>query len=328
MPQANGPIADAGTRPAFASLSARCGASLIDLTVLALPATLAQRISGSTALIPGAWLLVLSAAYFTLAYASTGGGYSLGKRLLSIRVVNRSGTPLSWTASAIRWAVAIGVGLPLGIVAASFERGTPFGVWPAMTVAVPVACVVVADSYLLLFNRPTRQSLHDLAAGSLVVRRSHTGAVPVAPVWPGHLGWIAACCIAVAAVLPAPYRWARELVPRSVELLRAREHILASHQVSGFIVSPGFAIVGRDTIWYVSVLGRINAAPQTEHDAESLRLSLACALVREAPRTLRSAELYLMVSFDPGAVKTPGTTTYVVDTDLTRPVCDGLPRTF
>lgn len=54
----------------------------------------------------------------------------------------------------------------------------------------------------------------------------------------------------------------------------------------------------------------------------------ACALVHEAPRTLRSAELYLMVSFAPGAVKTWGSTTYLVNTDLTAQACAAAPAKF
>jgi len=177
------------------------------------------------------------------------------------------------------------------------------------------------DSYLLLFNRRTRQSLHDLLAGSYVVRRGHDGPVPVAPPWRGHVAGIAVCLVAVTVAFPVPYRWARELVPRSAELLRARERILARHRINGFFVTPGFATQGADTTWYVSVIGRIDAAPHNEREAESLRLSLACALFREAPLTLRGAELFLMVGFERGDVKPSGVRAYIAGTDITAEAC-------
>jgi uncharacterized RDD family membrane protein YckC len=312
----------------FASLTARSVAGAIDVALIVLIAALAQRLRGGRVQLPDVSFMVLSAGYFILAYSSAGNGYSLGKRLLSIRVVNRNGDPLSLVASVVRWAIVMGVGAPLSFVIVNLERNKPLGVAPAMAIAVPVLCIVVVDSYLFLFNRGTRQSLHDFAAGSFVVRRSHEGVVPVVPLWRGHYGWIAACCAAVAVFFPGPYRWTREFVPRSAELLRARERILATRKVKSFIVSPGFAAQGSDTIWYVSVMASVSAAPKTEHDAESLRLGLACALVREAPRALRSAQVYLMLSFGPGAVSSPGSAEYLADIDLTTSRCAAVPTKF
>lgn len=312
----------------FASLTARSVAGAIDVALIVLIAALAQRLRGGRVQLPDVSFMVLSAGYFILAYSSAGNGYSLGKRLLSIRVVNRNGDPLSLVASVVRWAIVMGVGAPLSFVIVNLERNEPLGVAPAMAITVPVLCIVVVDSYLFLFNRGTRQSLHDFAAGSFVVRGSHAGVVPVVPLWRGHYGWIAACCAAVTVFSPGPYRWTREVVPRSAELLRARERILATHKVRSFIVSPGFATQGTDTVWYVSVIASVDAAPKTEHDAESLRLGLACALVREAPHALRSAEVYLMLSFGPGAVSAPGSAEYLADTDLTSPKCAAVPAKF
>jgi uncharacterized RDD family membrane protein YckC len=313
---------------AFASLTARSVAGVIDVTLLVLLIALAQRLRGGHVQVPDISFMVLSAAYFILAYSSAGNGHSLGKRLLSIRVVNRDGGTISLVASAVRWAIVMGVGAPLSFVIVDLERNRPLGVAPAMAIAVPVLCIVVVDSYLFLFNRGTRQSLHDIAAGSFVVRDSHEGAVPVVPFWRGHYVWIAACCAAVAVFSPGPYRWTREVVPRSAELFRARERILATHKVKSLIASPGFITQGTDTLWYVSVVASVDAAPKTEHDAEALRLGLACTLAREAPRALRSAEVNLTMSFGPGAVHPSGAEEYLADTDLTASKCAQVSMNF
>ncbi|MFI5312143.1 MAG: RDD family protein, partial [Gemmatimonadales bacterium] len=317
-----------GVSTPFASPTVRCLAGAIDVALLVAIAVPLQLALHRPPGLPDASVTALSAVYFILAYASVGKGYSPGKRALAIRVVDRHGKPLSLLASAVRWALLFGITLPLVYVATSLERERPLSVAPAMAIAVPVLCVVIVDSYLFLFNHGTRQSLHDLAAGSFVVHRTHVGDVPVAPLWRGHYGWMVACCVVVIAGFPGPYRWSREVVPRSVELMQARERILATHRVSGLLLTPGFATEGTDTMWYASVLGRIHAVPRTEHDAESLRLALACAIAREAPHALRGAELFLMISFDSGAVRTPATASYLVRADLTPATCASAPPRF
>lgn len=316
-----GAVGAAGPAPPFASLTSRFLAGVVDITLVALAALFVQLLPGSGIRLAEWSMMALSAGYFILAYAEAGKGYSVGKRLLSIRVVNRNGEPLSLVASTIRWVILVGVALPLGAITASFQRGRPLGDRPAMAIAVPVLGVMLVDSYLFLFNRRTRQSLHDVLAGSYVVPRAHAGPVAAAPIWRGHIAWCAACVAAVAVAFPVPYRWARELVPRSAELLRARERILARHRIDGFFVTPGFATQGADTTWYVSVLGQIDAEPGTEREAEALRLALACALFREAPMTLRGAELFLMVSFARGEVKPPAVRPYIAGTDITPAAC-------
>jgi RDD family. len=119
----------------FASLAARSVAGGIDVALLVLLAALAQRVSGGHVQVPDTWFMVLSAGYFILAYSSAGNGCSLGKRLLSIRVVNRDGDPLSLVASAVRWAILMGVGAPLSFVIVNLERYESFGVAPAMAIA-------------------------------------------------------------------------------------------------------------------------------------------------------------------------------------------------
>lgn len=308
--------------PAFATLTARFVAGVLDAAIVVAASVALQRfLSRLPAPTIDVTVTVLSAAYFILAYGPVGKGYSLGKRALAIRVVNGEGAPLSILASAVRWTILVGIGLPITIVVRAFASGHPLGVARAMEIVVPIAVIVVADSYLFLFNRRTRQSLHDLAARSYVVRRAHAGPPPHAPLWRAHYAWVALACVTTAAVLPAPYAWLREIVPRSAELLRARERIVASQRVTGLLVSPGFATQGSDTTWYVSMFGHIKVAPRTEREAEAMRFSLACALAREAPRALHSAEVYVLVSFDPGAVATSPSAEYIADTDLTKAAC-------
>jgi uncharacterized RDD family membrane protein YckC len=109
---------------------------------------------------------VVALAYFVPQECGRGGGQSLGKRLLRIRVVDAAGRPLGLARGALRFGVfgvpyfLNGAALPTSV--ATFGGGVP--------VALAGFGGVLALAYLLVFNRRTRQSLHDLAVGAFVVR--------------------------------------------------------------------------------------------------------------------------------------------------------------
>lgn len=310
-----------GAPLAYGRLGARFLAGVIDSALLLAISIVVQRLGGGAVRAPGLPLVAWSAAYFILAHGPVGNGYSLGKRMCGIRVVSRDGTALSLGASAVRWSVAIGITLPMASLVAGFEREAPLSVLRAMLVAEPVLCVVAVDSLLLLVNRPSRQSLHDLIAGSYVVARTQRGPLPRLSLPRAYLVLLVSCCALVVTFAPRWYRYALELAPRAIELTRASERIRAAHRLGKLLAIPGFTARGSDTVRYVSVLATFDATPHTEREAEALRLALACALASEAPKALRGAELDAMISFNRGSVPTVASTAYVADSDLSVQAC-------
>jgi uncharacterized RDD family membrane protein YckC len=113
--------------------------------------------------------------YFGILNSGIGGGRTLGKRLLGIRVAGVDGKPLSLSRSLLRYCVLF---IPF------FLNGATV---PPQWLVLPLACVpsllvvggMAAIVYLFVFNLPTRRSLHDFAAGSWVVRAQARD--PVAP---------------------------------------------------------------------------------------------------------------------------------------------------
>jgi len=104
--------------------------------------------------------------YITLLNSEVGGGATLGKRLLRIRVVGIDGKPISIIRSFVRYLVLAlpfflnGAEIPenslakvIGIISAAFVLG--FG--------IPIL-------YYLVFNKRNRRSLHDIIAGTVVLR--------------------------------------------------------------------------------------------------------------------------------------------------------------
>lgn len=145
----------------------------------------------------------VSLLYFGVLNSSLGNGQTIGKRLLGVRVVGASGEPISLPRSLLRSSV-----LMLPYYLNGFDL-TPFvGSDDAQTMTLlgVFATFVVfglggAMTYLYIFNRKTRQSLHDLLVESFVVRAADAGAVSVR-VWPVHVA-IALALIGSSLALPA-----------------------------------------------------------------------------------------------------------------------------
>lgn len=202
-----------GSQPArtvIAGFWRRLAALLIDCLILGVPAQLlglaffrwfasfgqAGRLIG----------FVVALLYFGLLNSRLGGGQTVGKRLFGIRVVDRDGETLSPMRSILRFMV---IAIPY------FLNGLWFDVDPAATGPIDyllggVLIFVVfgglgAIIYLFVFNRRTRQSLHDLVVGSFVVR-----AAPVAAVIDSiprlHLV-VVGCWLALVLVVPLVGVW-------------------------------------------------------------------------------------------------------------------------
>ena len=131
--------------------------------------------------------------YFGTLNSVVGGGQTLGKVLLGIEVVDAAGNHISLGRSALRYTV---------LAAPFFLNGAMIS--PSVLIA-PVMWLLGflifglggAIIYLIVFNRNTRQSIHDLVAGTYVVRSSSGDRVAAKPVWRGHLIVIGAWCVAV-----------------------------------------------------------------------------------------------------------------------------------
>ena len=137
----------------------------------------------------------LAVPYFVLLNSRVGNGQTLGKRAMHLQVVNASGDPISVSKSFIRYVVLSapffvnGLSLPTTRtpqIVTYLLTGLVFGLG-ALTI------------YLVLFNRRTRQGVHDLAAGSYVADADKSGALVVHPIWRGH--WALLAALVVAAVV-------------------------------------------------------------------------------------------------------------------------------
>lgn len=163
----------------------RIGALIVDTLILALGGFVLGLFLKSVFIQMGAWAALvgfgISLGYFGVLNSAIGNGQTLGKKLLGIRVVDINNQTISFGRSLLRYAV---YGIPFALQVET----VPWGDASAL-IMYPFAFLVIGGSfsiiYLYIFNRNTRQSLHDLVAGTFVVY-ADAPAQPVEPVWRPH----------------------------------------------------------------------------------------------------------------------------------------------
>lgn len=152
----------------FAGFWRRLFAFLIDCVILGVVGLSIGFVFFDTFAALGGWGrlvgFAITLAYFGLSNSRIGGGQTLGKRLLNIKVVNREGNLISLHRSLVRYVV---FGTPYFLNGIMISTAVPL-LQPLLTVAIFGAGFAIV--YLYVFNRRTRQSLHDLLTGTMVVR--------------------------------------------------------------------------------------------------------------------------------------------------------------
>ena len=132
--------------------------------------------------------------YFGVLNSSLGRGQTIGKRIAKIRVVDRNGAPIPPLRSFLRFAI---LGTPFFLNGAAVPMHPHF---LPMTISIIVLGAGGVLIYLYVANRRTRQSLHDLAVGTFVVRAEAGPLLRFPSLWKGHW-WAAGAWIVAAVVL-------------------------------------------------------------------------------------------------------------------------------
>ena len=188
------------TTATIAGFWRRLGAFAIDMLVLGAAGAVLGWLFHEQFARLGAWDravgFVVSLAYFGLLESAWGGGRSLGKRALGLQVVTRTGAMLGAPAAFLRSAI---------FCLAYFLNGVgtaprPGSAWITLVQAILIGALVVGVFYMLLFNRRTRQGIHDLAVGAWVVKTGPGAfAPPALPVWRGHYAIVGGAVLVLSA---------------------------------------------------------------------------------------------------------------------------------
>jgi len=300
-------------KPPIAGFWYRVVSFLIDSVILAAPAYLlgfmffqfAENL-GQGGRVFG---FIVALLYFGLLDSRIGNGQTIGKRLLQIRVVDHQGQTLSLSRSVLRFLI---LAVPYFLNGVWFNADTSN---PALTTKLAGALLVWivfgglgALGYLFVFNRRTRQSLHDLAVGSFVVESTEPVTQIDLPVPRLHRvlvsAWLVlALIVPVVAVFVVPPSQFASLRPLE-ELRHALGNQLALSQVKVTSGSTHFVMTGGNasttTFLQVDAQGR----GRSREDDDALERSIAGVVLALHPDLLGNMFLVVTVThgFDLGIV--------------------------
>ena len=141
--------------------------------------------------------LVISGIYFSVLNSYVGSGQTLGKRILKIRVVDNRGNEVGLDRTLPRFLLLYlpyflnGQVLPAGILL------NPIGVG---VLSLLVVGMLLSNLYLLVFNRPARVGVHDIATSTRVVSVPHQTQT-LTSAWKGHIP-VVVFLMVIASALP------------------------------------------------------------------------------------------------------------------------------
>jgi len=284
--------------PAFAGFWRRFAAFLLDGLLLGLVANVLGYALFDTMVRIGPWGralgFLIALAYFAPLESRLGGGQTPGKRLLKIRVVDATGAPLALARSTTRFAIfgvpyfLSGAALPAWVV--GFAGGVPLALlsYGAFT----------ALGTLLVFNRATHQSLHDLLTRSFIVRADPAFApgVPARRLGRGHVAVTAAILVLAGALPLAAPRLLR--VPLGADLRVLCERVAAQPEVRSATVfestSTRYGVAGDGRLRALLVQAAIDSSLV---DGDALATRLAGIALASWPGAARADRIVVVLSY-------------------------------
>jgi len=178
----------------------RIGALFIDSLVLAVFGYAVGLFLEDTFVQLGGWGrligFVISITYFGVMNSSLSNGQTIGKKLLNIKVVDTDNLTISLPKSFLRYSF-LAIPFSLNGVQITNEALLSYLMFPLSLI---IFGGLLSITYLYIFNRVTRQSLHDLAVGTYVVNVK-VRSEKLSPVWKPHLSVVVGLFI-TAALLP------------------------------------------------------------------------------------------------------------------------------
>lgn len=174
---------------------------VVDIVILGVLGMLLGMLLSQQLVALGAWGravgFVIAALYFGLLNSRISNGQTVGKRLLGIQVVDRNGQCIGFGKSLARYSI---MGIPFFLNGAQISVDVMHGAWSFLLTAL-IFGLGLSLIYLFVFNRNTRQSLHDLLVGTYVIRTRSSESYTLKNVWRFHY---AVCGVLLVASLLLP----------------------------------------------------------------------------------------------------------------------------
>lgn len=235
---------------------------------------------------------VIALLYFGILNSSIGGGQTFGKRLTKIKVIDRNGQMISLSRAFLR---AIILETPFFLNGAFIPQSIMLSIIGTV-INFLILCVGGSIIYFYLFNRRTRQSLHDLVVGTYVVRASASEALNVTPVWKGHLAVAGILCLLVVSfsTITTPILLQRTSLP---ELTNVQNSILRSGKVHFASVFDGqvWTTTGNRRLFSTNAICKHKPSSVKEFEEEATEI--AAIVLREYPPVLQKDTLLINIAY-------------------------------
>ena len=269
----------------------------VDSLVLGVPAFLAGIVLFDQFAALGNWgrLVGFSVAllYFGILNSSIGGGQTVGKRCFRTRTVDQHDQPIGLGRSMFRYTI---LALPFFLNGAGFlQAGPP---WLQTVAAAIIFGGGGAIIYLLIFNARNRRSLHDLLAGTRVIRTDIEAPAPVRPIWKGHFVIIGVAFVALFGL--GAFLFSLIKPETFSQLLAVQQRVLKQPHVAAASVVEGttfFTSFGgeQSTTTHIVVSARVTRRPE---DYDRLANEIAAAVLEAYPAA--ETRMRLVVGIDYG----------------------------
>lgn len=269
----------------------RIGALLIDTLILGGVGLVLGLFFESAFVQMGGWgrLVGFSIAltYFGIMNSSICKGQTIGKKFLKIRVVDSNNIPINLKKSAIRYFI---FAIPFSFNGANLsnEAILSFIIYPISTI---IFGGIFSILYLYIFNRVTRQSLHDLIVDTYVVN-VNVEKQEVGKVWNVHKIIVVAILLAAALV---PVFTLTLIQNKSFEdMLAAQSALTNNPEVAYSTVTTGLTVKGSNAPSYVrsNVLLKTNKVNNPE-----LASQLAMIIIKNYPESLVKDTLQINLTY-------------------------------
>lgn len=237
----------------------------------------------------------IAVTYFGVTQSRIGGGQSPGMRILGLKLIHRDGSLLEpWPA--MGRAALFCVAYFLSSLPAYLSGGNP---WITGLVSMPLFAVYFSIAYLLVFNRKTHQSLHDLVVGAHVVKADNGPlALPAGPVWRGHAIIASASIVVmtVAGILFTLPIWSQNPFTSMIQLQQA---LTREPGVQNVTLAVNFYQSNGVTVPALRVNAIIDASV-SQREAMAYRIARTALANYPDAQRLRSVTVTLSTGYDIG----------------------------
>jgi uncharacterized RDD family membrane protein YckC len=241
---------------------------------------------------------VVALLYFGLLNSSIGNGQTIGKRLVKIKVVDGDKQTISILKSFLRFTI---LGVPYFLNGAMVPPEILSNPVLSLVLGLAVFFGTGAIIYLFIFNRATRQSLHDLIMGTYVINRNSTEDIPEKAAWRGHFVAVGALFVAVVVLIVV-------VVPRFVrkepfaDLTTIQRQIHKSGLVHMATVTVGKSSGTRkdekgEKAWEMTFLSTKAVLKRRPLDYEAVASEIAAVVLEAYPAVVDKDALVVQTSY-------------------------------